>query len=110
MAKLFAPVYLLLALFVFTSVRRMMPMVNADECTLATIGGGCPDIDECALTCSTCYRNVGRTRFTVNLLAELIHVFVPWPMVPLATLLAHQSARTGLDLFLLLPISPQINL
>ncbi|CAB4261546.1 unnamed protein product [Prunus armeniaca] len=63
MAKLFAPVYLLLALFVFTSVRRMMPMVKADECTLATIGGGCPDIDECALTCSTCYRNVGRTRF-----------------------------------------------
>ncbi|KAI5347744.1 PREDICTED: MTR_3g105840 [Prunus dulcis] len=62
MAKLFAPLYLLLAVFVFTSVRRMVPMVNADECSLASIGGGCPDEDECTMTCITCYRNVGHVR------------------------------------------------
>ncbi|KAM0985244.1 hypothetical protein ACFX2I_012472 [Malus domestica] len=52
MAKFYAFFYLLVLLR-FTSV-------NAKVCRLATIGGGCPDVHECNLTCSPCYRNVGR--------------------------------------------------
>ena len=32
----------------------MVPTVNAN-CELAVIGGGCPNEDECMLTCQPCY-------------------------------------------------------
>jgi hypothetical protein len=33
----------------------MVPTVNAN-CELAVISGGCPNEDECMLTCQPCYR------------------------------------------------------
>lgn len=45
----------------FGAVKTMATIVKANKvCYLATIGGGCPDEYQCALTCSTCYRGVGK--------------------------------------------------
>jgi hypothetical protein len=37
----------------------MVPTAKAN-CELAVIGGGCPNLNECMLTCQPCYRGVGR--------------------------------------------------
>ncbi|RXH78150.1 hypothetical protein DVH24_001668 [Malus domestica] len=74
--------------------------VNAKVCRLATIGGGCPDVHECNLTCSPCYRNVGRVTSYCDPGGE------GFPFGSCVCVMSdgapcnprgHQSARTGLD-------------
>lgn len=36
----------------------MVPLVGA--CNVSVVGGGCPDVKACGLTCSPCYRGIGR--------------------------------------------------
>lgn len=43
----------------FFFLSAVAPSVNGGDCRLSTINGGCPDKEQCRLTCSGCYRGVG---------------------------------------------------
>ncbi|POO02126.1 hypothetical protein TorRG33x02_019100 [Trema orientale] len=62
MAKFSASSWLLLAFLVYISGKLpyypILPFVGG--CSLAVLGGGCPNITARRMTCAPCYRGVGR--------------------------------------------------
>ncbi|PON80017.1 hypothetical protein PanWU01x14_004670 [Parasponia andersonii] len=59
MAKFSASSWLLLAFLVYISVKTAI-LHFVGGCSLAVLGGGCPNITACRMTCAPCYRGVGR--------------------------------------------------
>jgi hypothetical protein len=71
----------------------MVPTAKA-KCELAVIGGGCPNLNECMLTCQPCYRGVGRITAFCRPGGGGIHsinVFVVLRKEPLAAQKVHQN-------------------